>query len=180
MICQPSLFANINSRYHAFKSEVLKDSHCETAQFWARFMDIIQMVLTMIRATRKTTLNCMSALSVCLVPKVHCTQSQQLSAICICVTDYTHNLSDTHHRCKELQQNGFSVFQSLVLCLKCLRNAFDITIIQTIKRYYRLQQLKLHFLLQMEWCITNHIRAQYIETSLQWTEMKYSICSDAK
>ena len=35
-ICQPSLFAHINSRYHAFKSEVLKDSHCETAQFWAR------------------------------------------------------------------------------------------------------------------------------------------------
>ena len=177
MICQPSLFAHINSRYHAFKSEVLKDSHCETAQFWARYVDIIQMVLTLIRATRKTALNCMSALSVCLVPKVHCTQSQLLRKICTCVTDYTHNLSDTHHRCKELQRNGFSVSQSLVLCL---RNAFDITIRQTIKRYYRLQQLEPHFVLQMEWCITHHIRAQYIETSLQWTEMKYSICSDAK
>ena len=180
MICQPSLFAHINSRYHAFKSEVLKDSHCETAQFWARYMDIIQMVLTLIRATRKTTLNCMSALSVCLVPKIHCTQSQQLRTICTCVTDYTHNLSDTHHRCKELQQNGFCVSQSLVLCL---RNAFDITIRQTIKRYkryYRLQLLTLHFVLQMEWCITHHIRAQYIEIFLQWTEMKYSICSDAK
>ena len=81
------------------------------------------MVLTLIRATRKTTLNCMSALSVCLVPKVHCTQSQQLRTICTCVTDYTQNLSDTHHGCKELQQNWFSVSQSLVLCL---RNAFDI------------------------------------------------------
>ena len=99
-------------------------------------------VLTLISATRKTTLNCMSALSVCLVPKVHCTQSQQLRTICTSVTDYKHNLSDTHHRCKELQQNGFSVSQSLVLCL---RNAFDITIRQTIKRYYRLQQLELHF-----------------------------------
>ena len=174
VICQPSLFAHINSRYHAFKLEVLKDSHCETAQFWARYMDIIQMVLTLIRATWKTFLKCMSALSVCLV---HCTQSQQLRTICTCVTDYTHNLSDTHHRCRELQQNGFSVSQSLVLCL---RNAFDITIRQTIKRYYRLQQLELHFLLQMEWCITHHIRAQYIETTLQCTEMKYSICSDAK
>ena len=135
------------------------------------------MVLTLIRATRKTTLNCMSALSVCLVLKIHCTQSQQLHAICTCVTDYTHTLSDTHHRCKELQQNGFCVSQSLVLCL---RNAFDITIRQTIKRNYRLQQLELHLVLQMEWCITHHIRAQYIETSLQWTEMKYSICSDAK
>ena len=31
VIYQPSLFAHINSRYHAFKVEVLKDSHCETA-----------------------------------------------------------------------------------------------------------------------------------------------------
>ena len=60
------------SIHPCFKLEVLKDSHCETAQFWARYMDIIQMVLTLIRATRKTTLNCMSALSVCLVPNVHC------------------------------------------------------------------------------------------------------------
>ena len=135
------------------------------------------MVLTLIRATRKTTLNCMSALFVCLVPKVHCTQSQQLCTICTCVTDYTHNLSDTHHRCKELQQNGFSLSQSLVLCL---RNVFDITLRQSIKRYYRLQQLELHFILQMEWCITHNIKAQYIETSLQWIEIKYSICSDEK
>ena len=55
------------------------------------------------------------------------------------------NLSDTHPRCKELlEQNVFSVSQSLVLCL---RNDFDITIRQTIKRYYRLQQLELRFIL---------------------------------
>ena len=178
MIYQPSLFSHINSRYHVFKQEVLKDSHCEKAQFWARYMDIIQMVLTLIRATRKTTLNCMSVLSVCLVPNVHCKRSQQLGTICTCVTDNTHKLSDTHPRCRELlEQNGFSVSQPLVLFLK---NAFDITIRQTIKRYYRLQQLELRFELQMEWCITHLIRAQYIETTLQCTEMKYSICSDAK
>ena len=85
-----SLFAHIKSRCHALKAEVLKDSHCETAQLWARYMYIIQIVLTLIRATRKTTLNCMSALSVCLVPNVHCTQSQQLPTICTCVTEYTH------------------------------------------------------------------------------------------
>ena len=72
------------------KSEVLKDSHCETAQFWARYMDIIQMVLTLIRAPRKTFLNCLFALSVCLVPNVHCKRSQQLHTRCKCVTDYTH------------------------------------------------------------------------------------------
>ena len=135
------------------------------------------MVLTLIRATRKTTLNCMSSLSVCLVPNVHCKRSQQLLTICTCVTDYTHKF-DTHHRCIELlEQNGFSVSQPLVLCL---RNAFDITIRQTVKRYYRLQQLELRFVLQIEWCITHHIRAQYIETTLQCTELKYSFCSDAK
>ena len=32
----------------------------------------------------------------------------------------------------------------------------------------------------MEWCITNQIRAQYVETTLHCTEMKYPICSDAK
>ena len=58
-----------------------------------------------------------------------------------------------------------------------LEKCLDITIRQTIKRYYRLQQLELRFILQMEWCITHHIRAQYIETTLQCNEMKYSICS---
>ena len=169
MIYQPSLFAHINSRYHAFKAEGLIESHCETAQFLTRYMYIIQKVLTLIRATRKTSLlfiitpvvevcscfmfccmllhvpssfaiilmgkrelvallslsswclmivvwlflavpwiclqfvivvfpdhthlpflNCMSALSVCFFPNVHCTQSQQLRTICTCVNDYTH------------------------------------------------------------------------------------------
>ena len=31
----------------------------------------------------------------------------------------------------------------------------------------------------MEWCIAQHIRVRYIETTLQCTENKYSICSDA-
>ena len=82
-----------------------------------------------------------------------------------------------------LQQSGFIVSQSLALCL---RKAFDIIVRQTInpvpsqKGYYRLQQLELRFVLQMEWCITNQIRAQYVETTLHCTEMKYPICSDAK
>ena len=32
----------------------------------------------------------------------------------------------------------------------------------------------------MELCITHYISAQYIETTLLYTEMKYSVCSDAK
>ena len=88
------------------------------------------------------------------------------------------DLSDTHLKCKELlEQNAFNVSQSLVLCF---RNAFDITFRQTVKSYYRLQQLDLRFVLLMEWCIIYHIRAQYIVTTLQCTEMKYLICTDAK
>ena len=45
---------------------------------------------------------------------------------------------------------------------------------QVSSRYYRLRQLELRFVLQMDWCITRHIRAQYVEATLQCTEMKYS------
>ena len=117
------------------------------------------MVLTLIKAIRKTTLNCMSALSVCLVPNVHWKRSQQLRKYVPVQLITLINLSDTNRRCKELRQNGFSVPQPFVLCL---RNAFDITIRLTLKRYYRLQQIELCFILQMEWCITHHIRAPYI------------------
>ena len=48
------------------------------------------MVFTLIRATKKTTLNCMSALPVCIVPNVNCKRSQQLRTICTSVTDYTY------------------------------------------------------------------------------------------
>ena len=77
VIYQHSLFSYINSRYHAFKLEVRTDSNCKTTQFRSRYMDILQMVLTLIRAT----LHCISALSVCLVPIVQCTRSQQLRTI---------------------------------------------------------------------------------------------------
>ena len=80
---------------------------------------------------------------------------------------HSYNVSGTRCRCIELlEQNKFSVSQSLVLCL---RHAFDITIRQTInpvpsqRRYYRLEQLDLRFVLQMEWCITLHIRAQILK-----------------
>ena len=114
----------------------------------------------------------MSSLSVCLVPNVHCKGSQQLCTICTCVTDYTHKF-DTHHRCKELlEQNGFSVSQPFVLCL---RNAFDITIRQTIKRYYRLQQLELSFVLQngMVYYSSHQSSIYWNNSSMHWNEIFY-------
>ena len=56
MVEQPEDFKNYFEKYHAFKSEVLKGSHGKTAQFWARYMEIIQMVLTLIRATKENNL----------------------------------------------------------------------------------------------------------------------------
>ena len=84
-------------------------------------------------------------------------------------TDYTQyvpvymitllNLSDTHPRCKELlEQRWFSVSQTSILCL---RNAFDITIKQTLlpyhvtSRYYRFQQLDLRFVQQIVYYSTH-------------------------
>ena len=99
---------------------------------------MIQMVLTLVRATRKTTLNCMSSLYVCLVPMFIANDHNNYAKYVPVYLITLINLSNAHRRCKELlEQNGFSVSQPLVLCL---RNGFDITIRQTIKRYYRFQQ----------------------------------------
>ena len=110
----------------------------------------------------------------------HTNYAQYVLVLLITLID----LSDTHHRSKELlEHNGFSVSQSLVVCL---RNAFDITIRQIInpvpsrRGIIGFQKLELPFVLQMEWCITHRIRAQYAETTLQCTKLKYPICSDAK
>ena len=103
------------------------------------------MVFTLIRATRKTTLNCFLALSVCLVHNVYCTRSQQLRTMCSCVTESIclRHIADA---------NNFSNIMGLVCYNLCLRKACDSTIRHTMKRYYRLQQLELRFVLQMYKC----------------------------
>ena len=133
-------------------------------------MDIIQIVLTLIRATRKTTLNCMPALSVCLVPNAHCKRSQQLCTICTRVTDYTHKFVwYTSQMQRTSRTKWFSVSQPLVLCL---RNTFDTTIRQTIKMNYRLQQLELCFELQIEWCLLITSNSIYWNnSSMHWNEI---------
>ena len=111
-------------------------------------MYTIQMVLTLIRATRKQLrIVCqlyLYALFPMFIAHNHNNYAQYVPVYLI-----------THRRCKELlEQNGFSLSQSLILCL---RNAFDIAIMQPInpmpsqRRYYRLQQLELRLILQMEY-----------------------------
>ena len=131
-------------------------------------MGMIQMVLTLIWAKRKTTLNCMSSLSVCLVPNVHCKRSQQLRTIYTCVTDYTQKC-DTRCRCKDLlEQNGFSVSQPLVLCL---RNAFDITIRQTIKRYDSATRTMLCTTDGMVYYSSHQSSIYWNNSSMHWNEI---------
>ena len=92
-----------------------------------------------------------------------CKRSQQLGTICTCVTDYTHKF-DTHHRCKELlKQNGFSVLQPLVLCL---RNAFETSIRQTIKRYYTL-----HTTDGMVYYSSHQSSIYWNNSSMHWNEI---------
>ena len=49
-------FRNYFQRYHDFILEVLNGTHGKTAQFWMRYMDIIQKILTLIRATKENYL----------------------------------------------------------------------------------------------------------------------------
>ena len=178
MIYQPSLFAHINSidTMHSnrkFWKTVTVKQLSSGQDIWIQFRWCWQWLGLQ---GKQLWIACHLHLYA-LFPLFIANRHQNYAQYVPVLTDYTHKF-DTHRRYKELlEQNGFSVSQPLVLCL---RNAFDMTIRQTIKRYYRLQQLELRFALQMEWCITHHIRAQYIETTLQCTEMKYSICSDAK
>ena len=73
---------------------------------------MIQMVLTLIRATRKTTLNCMSSLSYALFPMFIANDHNNYAKYVPVYLITLINLSDAHHRCKELlEQNGFGVSQ---------------------------------------------------------------------
>ena len=86
-------------------------------------------------------------------------------------------------------KNGFSVSRSSV---PCSRNAVDITIEQTINPHAKSQGgiigFSRKYAVYYRWCITCHIRAQYVEATLQCTEMssdeisshRLVTCSEAK
>ena len=85
------------------------------------------------------------------------------------------NLPKTHLGCKELfEKNGFSVSRSSV---PRSRNAVDITIEEIINRHAKSQGdvigFSRNYAIYYRWCLTRHLRAQYVEASLQQTEMSY-------
>ena len=50
-------FRSYFEKYKAFKSEALDGAYGKTVQFWSRYMDIIQTILILIRATKENNLD---------------------------------------------------------------------------------------------------------------------------
>ena len=176
---EDSEFRNYFEKYHAFILEVLNGIHGKTAQFWMRYMDIIQKILTLIRATKENNLQLHIAALYALCPMFfaydHCNYARYVPVYLMTLM----NLPKTHPGCKELlEKNGFSVSRSSV---PRSRNAVDITIEQTINRHAKSQGgvigFSRNYAAYNRWCITRHLRAQYVEASLQRTDMSYDEAS---
>ena len=96
-------------------------------------MDIVQKLLTLIRATKENDLQLHSVALYALCPMSfaydHCNYARYVPVYLMTLM----NFSKTHPGCNELlEQNGFSVSRSNV---PCSRNAVEITIEQTINRH---------------------------------------------
>ena len=146
-------------RYRTFTSELLDGIHGKTAQFWIRYMDIVQKILTLIRATKENNLQLHIAALYALCPMFfaydHCNYARYVPVYLMTLM----NLSKTHPGCKEfLKQNGFSVSRSKVTCS---RNAVDITIEQTINRHAKSQGgiigFSRNYAAYYRWCVTRHL-----------------------
>ena len=160
-------------KYSAFKSELLNGTYGKTAQFWSMYMNIIQTILILIRATKENDLDLHIAALYALCPMFfaydHCNYARYVPCYLITLM----NLPDTHPGCKELlQKNGFSVSRSSV---PLSRNPVDITIEQTINRHAKSQGgiigFSRNYAAYYRWCMTRHLRAQYVEATLKRTEM---------
>ena len=61
--------------------------------------------------------------------------------------------------------------------MTCSRNAVDITIELTINRHAKSQGgiigFSRNYAVYYRWCVTRHLRAQYVEASLQHTKMSF-------
>ena len=146
MIYQPSLFAHINGRYKCTMHSNLKFWKKVTVKqlssgqgIWIQFRWCWHWLRLQGKQLWIACQLYLYALLSMFIAHDHIDYAQYVPVKLITLI----NLSETHRRCKELlEQNGFSVSESLV---PCLRNAFDITIGQTInpvpsqRMYYRLQ-----------------------------------------
>ena len=83
------------------------------------------------------------------------------------------NLSNTHLGAEELlKSDGFSVSRSTV---PLSRNPVDITIEQTINRHAKshggIIGFSRNYAAYHRWCVTRHLRAKYVEATLNMADM---------
>ena len=169
-------------KYNMFKSEVLSGDHGKTAQFWAKYMHVVEMILILIRATKENDLDLHIAALHALCPMFFAYDHTNYARYVPVYIMTLMNLDVTHPVCKKLlEQNGFSVSRSSV---PLSRNAVDITIEQTINRHAKSQGgiigFSRNYAAYYRWCITRHLRAQYVEATLQRTEMSSDEVSSHK
>ena len=175
-------FRDYFEKYDKFKSEVLSGAHRKTAQSLARYMDIIQMILPIIRASKENDLDLHIAALYALCPMFFAYDHTNYARYVPVYLMTLMNLSDTHPVCKGLlEENGFSVSRSLV---PCTRNAVDITIEQTRKHHAKSQGVitgfSRNYAAFYRRFITRRLRAQYVEATLQCTEMSFDEMSSHK
>ena len=172
-------------KYSAFKSELLNGTYGNTALFWSVYMNTIQTILIFIRATKGNDLDLHIAALYALCQMFFAYEYCNYARYVPCYIMTLMNLQDTHPGCKELlQKNGFSVSRSSV---PLSRNPVYITIEQTINRHAKSQGgitgFSRNCAAYYRWCMTRHLRAQYVEATLQRTEMsndKVSVHKDLR
>lgn len=159
--------------YSEFKDSIRKGEHGKTAQFWLGYMDIIQMVLTFIKASKENNLDLHIAALYKLCPLFFAFDHQNYARYVPVYLMSLLNLTTTHPGATELlKRNGFSVSRSGV---PNSRNPVDITIEQTINKHAKSQGgiigFSRNYSAYYRWCTTRHCRAKYVEATLQTTDM---------
>ena len=130
-------FRNYFEKYSVFKSEVLHGALGKTAQFWSRYMNIVQTILFLIRAIKENDLDLHIAAFYALCQMFfaydHCNYARYVPCYLLTLM----NLSTMHPRCKELlEEKGFNISRSSITLS---RNPVDITIEQTINHHAKSQ-----------------------------------------
>ena len=136
-------------------------------------MDIIWLILSLIRATKENNFELHLTTFYELCPLFftynHHNYSRYIQAYLVTML----NLSDTHPGAEELlTSNGFCVSRSIV---PLSRNPVDITIEQTInchaKSHGGIVGFSRNCAAYYRWCITRHLRAKYVEATLNMADM---------
>jgi hypothetical protein len=159
-----------------YKDKVRNGELGKTAQFWIQYMDRIWLVLRFLRATKENNLDlhlaCVQELCPLLFSMDHHNYARYLSVYLLTLINlpHTHPGADTL-----LRKCGFSVSRSDV---PASRNPVDLTIEQTINRHAKSRGgiigFSRNFPAYYRWCVTRHVRASYVDSTLDMAGMTNS------